>query len=314
MKSTWKKIVLLVLLSGIGGGVYVMMQPGKREPVKQSGAFKALNLWGWQRAYPNKTFPQSGYYQAFLYSRRELRGDVDASPNVEPWEPLGPFNIGGRTLAIAFNPQNPNTIYAGSASGGLWRSYSGGVGTDAWEYVPTGFPVLGVSSIAIVPDDSNTIYIGTGEVYNYQNTGTDAAIRITRGSYGIGILKSTDGGVTWTKSLDWSYQQQRGVWAVRINPLNPNTIWAGTTEGVYKSTDAGASWVLVRPQQMVMDLEINPADTNMIFFTSGNLGNQPDQGIYRTTDGGQTWTELASGVPQNFGGKAMITIAPSAPM
>ncbi|NIW79968.1 MAG: hypothetical protein GWN16_11135, partial [Calditrichae bacterium] len=128
-----------------------------------------------------------------------------------------------RTLVVEFNPQNPNTIFAGSASGGLWRSYSAGRGADAWEYVPTGFPVLGVSSIAFVPGDSNTFYIGTGEVYNYQNVGTDPAYRSTRGSYGIGILKTTDGGQTWSKSLDWSYNQQHGVWAVEVNPLNPNT-------------------------------------------------------------------------------------------
>ena len=67
------------------------------------------------------------------------------------WQAIGPHNKGGRTNAIAFNPQNPSTMYLGSASGGLWRSYTGGVGVDGWHYVPTGFPVLGVSTIAIAP-------------------------------------------------------------------------------------------------------------------------------------------------------------------
>jgi len=67
------------------------------------------------------------------------------------WQELGPHNIGGRTLALAFNPQDPNTIYVGSASGGLWRTRTGGVGALAWEYMPTGQAVLGVGSIAITP-------------------------------------------------------------------------------------------------------------------------------------------------------------------
>jgi len=116
------------------------------------------------------------------------------------WQAIGPHNTGGRTNAIAFNPQNPNTIYAGSASGGLWRSYTGGVGVDAWYYVPTGIPILGVSSITFAPNDSNIIYIGTGEVYNYAGAGYGAAYRNLRGTYGMGILKTTDGGQSWVKS------------------------------------------------------------------------------------------------------------------
>ncbi|HZL96999.1 MAG TPA: hypothetical protein VFB99_25300, partial [Vicinamibacterales bacterium] len=86
---------------------------------------------------------------------------VEKINSVNDWKAIGPHNTGGRTNALAFNPQNPNTLYAGSASGGLWRSYSAGVGVDAWQYVSTGFPVLGVSSIEFAPDDSNIIYIGT---------------------------------------------------------------------------------------------------------------------------------------------------------
>ncbi|MFQ5584996.1 MAG: WD40/YVTN/BNR-like repeat-containing protein, partial [Calditrichia bacterium] len=256
-----------------------------------SGAYDALNFWSLQRAYPHSSIPDVANYAAFEYSRQNLRGDLDNSLSVTPWQPIGPVNLGGRTLTIAFNPLNPNTIYAGSASGGLWRSYSGGRGTNAWENVPTGFPVLGVSSIAFAPGDSNTIYIGTGEVYNYQNVGHDPAFRSTRGSYGIGILKTTDGGLTWSKSLDWSYNQRNGVWAVRVNPLNPNTVWAATTEGTYKSTNAGASWSLVHNVIMGMDLVINPVDTNTVFVSCGNFQSS-GYGIYRTTDGGVSWTKL----------------------
>src|SRR4029450_6467691 len=134
------------------------------------------------------------------------------------WEAIGPMNFGGRTLALCFNPLNPNTIFAGSASGGLWRSFTAGIGPNAWHQIETGFPLLGVAAIAINPTDSNEIFIGTGEVYNDQNTGTGFAVRTTRGTYGIGILKSSDGGMTWSKSLDWQYDELKGVQDILINP------------------------------------------------------------------------------------------------
>ncbi|MFQ5824587.1 MAG: T9SS type A sorting domain-containing protein [bacterium] len=314
MKAKTVLTILFSLLTIITVFFQFFSQPRVKEisAHRTSGAMEALDFWYAQRAYPDKTIPDVGHYAAYEYSRRNLRSRLNKSSMIEPWKAIGPHNIGGRTLAIVFNPLNPNTIYAGSASGGLWRSYTGGRGAQAWEYVSTGFPVLAVSSIAIAPDDSNTIYIGTGEVYNFQNTGTGFTIRPTRGVYGIGILKTTDGGKTWTKSLDWSSNQKRGVWAVRMNPQNPNTIWAGTTEGTYKSTDAGDTWVRVDPTIMVMDLVINPIDTNMIFITAGDLFS-PGHGIYRTKDGGATWTKLTQGLPNPFGGKAMLSICQSFP-
>jgi hypothetical protein len=279
---------------------------------KISGAYSALNFWSEQRAYPHGSIPNVSHYAAFEHSRQNIR---KVPFRVEPyprWQAIGPHNLGGRTLAVAFNPLNPGTIYAGSASGGLWRSYTGGRGANAWEYVKTGYPVLGVSSIAFAPDDSSTIYIATGEVYNYQGAGTGAAYRATRGTYGIGVLKTTNGGKTWKKSLDWSYNQQHGVWVVRVDPLFPSIVWAGTTEGTYKSTDAGNSWTQVHDVIMVTDLVINPDDPDIVFIACGNFESEA-YGIYRTMDGGATWTKMTSELPETYKGKAMLAIYPSSP-
>ncbi len=281
------------------------------KPHKTSGAKKALDSWAAARAYPNELIPEQGYYEAFNYSRQFMNISRERDTR-STWEPIGPHNIGGRTIAIAFNPQNPNTIYAGSASGGLWRSYSGGVGSDVWEAVPTGFPVLGVGGIAIAPDDSNTIYIGTGEVYGYQNAIGGLSNRTTRGSYGIGILKTTDGGETWVKSLDWTYNQLRGVWTIKIDPNNYNFVWAATTEGVYKSTDAGETWELKHPVIMAFDLAINSYDSDIVFASHGNFYSE-GHGIYRTDDGGENWLKLSNGLPETFGGKVLLSIYPPMP-
>jgi photosystem II stability/assembly factor-like uncharacterized protein len=274
---------------------------------KISGAYDALNFWTMARAYPNDDIPNIARYAAFEQAKLNKLYKTENLQTSNQWQTIGPHNKGGRTNAIAFNPQNPNTMYLGSASGGLWRSYTGGVGVDGWHYVATGFSVLGVSTIAVEPNDSNTIYIGTGEVYNYDAGGTGAADRRTRGTYGMGILKTTDGGATWSKSLDWSYQQQRGIWAVKINPLNPNTVWAATTEGTYRSYNAGATWTQTHDVIMVMDLVINPVDTNIIITGNGNFAS-PGFGLYRTSDGGGSWTQITSGLPSYFEGKIQLDI------
>src|SRR5437879_12750020 len=107
---------------------------------------------------------------------------------------MGPMNVAGRAISIAINPLNENTIYVGSASGGLRRSYTGGLVSD-WQRVMTGFPILGVGAIAIDARDSNTIYIGTGGVCRSQGAVGGGVIRRTRGESGGGFLRVTKAGV-----------------------------------------------------------------------------------------------------------------------
>jgi len=274
---------------------------------KVSGAYEALQFWNMVRAYPNDDITSDAFFKAYEEMQEVRLNKAFKVGRNNQWQAIGPHNTGGRTIALAFNPQNPSTIYAGSASGGLWRSYTGGVGIDAWHYVSTAFPLLGVSSITFVPNDSNTIYLGTGEVYNYSGAGHGAAYRNLRGTYGIGILKTIDGGQNWFKSLDWSYNSQRGVWAVKLNPLNPNTLFANTTEGVYRSYDAGTSWHQVNNVVMGTDIEINPVDTNIILSAHGNFAS-PGYGIYRSSDGGNSWNQITAGLPASFNGKILLDI------
>jgi len=277
-----------------------------------SGAMASMQWLAQQRAYPNDRYPRRGWVEAWEYSRRTLRRPANKS--TVPWTPIGPKNIGGRTLAIAFNPENPQTVWAGSASGGLWRSFTGGVGETAWHRVPTGYPVLGVSAIAIAPGDSTLMYIGTGEVYSYDNTQGGLTDRLTRGSFGMGILKSIDGGQSWFHSLDWTYDQGRGVQVVKMAPDNPDIVWAGTTEGVFKSVDAGATWHHVHEVVMTTDLLIHATDPDIVVAACGNL-NSEEPGLYRTDNGGQTWVELINAmvIPPNYGGKALLAASPSDP-
>ncbi|HCV43446.1 MAG TPA: hypothetical protein DGH68_08165 [Bacteroidetes bacterium] len=280
--------------------LYKPTEDCKRERISE--AMRALDFWTASRTYPDAEIPADRYFKAYL-DVREMRSETDALVSVPaPWTSIGPTNFAGRTLAIAINPRNPNTIYIGTAAGGLWCSHTGGLGAD-WQRVATGFPVLGVNAIAIQATDTSTIYVGTGEVYRYCCAIGGLVLRETRGSYGLGILKTTNSGATWTKSLDWTCNQRRGVECIRINPLNPFTVFAATSEGVYRSTDGGATWLLVLNALMAQDIAINPVDTTLVLATCGNFAST-GRGVYRSTNGGVSFAVIG-GLP-SFTGKAML--------
>jgi|LakMenEpi03Aug12_release.lakeMendotaPanAssembly.Ray.scaffolds.fasta_scaffold12699_15 photosystem II stability/assembly factor-like uncharacterized protein len=269
-------------------------------------ALEALRLFNETRAYPFQDIPEDAFGKAyefykenFIYQNKQTRAS---------WEVLGPVGQGGRTISFAIDPNDTSKLWIGSASGGLWKSSTGGLGSTAWTYVNTSFPILGVGSIAINPNNSNEIFIGTGETYDYGTSLNGFIVRTTRGSNGIGILKSTDGGVTWSQSLNWLYNQRRGVWRIVYNPLNPNTIFAATTEGVLKSIDQGNTWTNVLNKTMVMDLDIDPSDTTILYASVGNLSST-DKGIYKTNNAGNTWSILTNGLPiNNHSGKINVSI------
>ena len=171
---------------------------------------------------------------------------------------------------------------------------------NAWQ---TGFPVLGVNAIAMHATDTNTMYIGTGEVYRYNGSTGGIVIRATRGSYGMGILKTTNGGTTWTKSLDWTYDQKRGVQMIRINPLNPRTVLAATSEGVYRSTNAGGTWTPVLNALLAQDIAINPADTTKVL---GNVWQLRFLWRWCLSLDGWWWELFACFRTANFTAKAML--------
>ena len=299
MRKQYFPVIMILVIAAV---TLLFLNIGiTKEINKTSEALEALNFWAVQRAYPNQTFPKEGYVEAF-----ELSKSMKSIEGKTIWHSIGPYNFGGRTISIAINPQNSRTLYAGSASGGLWRSYSAGEGSSAWKYVDTGFPVLGVGAIAISKNDSNLIFIGTGEVYSYQNSIGGIVNRLTRGSYGMGILKSTDGGNSWSKSLDWSYNQERGVEVIRINPLNPNTIFAGTTEGIYRSYDCGETWQSVDSTKMVTDILINSNDTTKLIAACGNFGSS-GTGIYISSNSGESWNKVTANLPSGYQGKALFS-------
>lgn len=193
---------------------------------------------------------------------------------------------------------------AGTASGGLWKTENGGLGDTAWQRIDINYPVLGVGAIALNPENPDELYIGTGEVYGYQRALGGYGDRATRGSYGFGILKTTDGGETWVPSLDWSYANQSGVQDIKFDPNNRMTLWAATTEGIYRTTDAGQTWTQML--DVVMGTSLLVLDDQTVIVACGGFFSE-GHGLYRTRDGGQSWDKLGhSALPETFGGKARL--------
>jgi photosystem II stability/assembly factor-like uncharacterized protein len=224
------------------------------------------------------------------------------------WLPLGPYqlptnNTGymqngmGRVNCIEFDPINPSTYYVGVAQGGLWKTTDNGV-----TYTPLTdmLPITRISDIAIDPINPNTIYISVCD-FEYIGIGLFLDGRKRHTHYGIGVYKSTDGGLTWAPT-GLSFALTDGdvslIRKIVIDPANTNNVVACGVSGMYKSTNAGTNWTLVH-DSLFWDLIQDPATPNTLFAAGGwvknaNIGSA---GIYKSTDFGTTWTLLTTGIP-----------------
>lgn len=197
------------------------------------------------------------------------------------WKPLGAFNVptsgggAGRLNCVRFQPGNQNIIYVGAPVGGLWVSNGPGAG---WTTNTDALPTLGVNDVAVDPTDTNVMYLATGDM-----DGGD--------SYGVGVLKSVDGGATWNiTGLSTLIPQGRYVSRVLINPNDHNMIFAGTNTGFFKSTDAGVTWVKTFTANPIKDMEFKPGDPTVIYAVASKT-------FYKSTNSGNTFTPATTGLP-----------------
>ncbi|MBL7810106.1 MAG: hypothetical protein JNN28_19955 [Saprospiraceae bacterium] len=231
---------------------------------------------------------------------------------------IGPGAMSGRITALAVDPTHPEVIYAGAASGGVWRSKSGGT---AWEPIFDKAPTLGIGSIAINPHNPDEIWVGTGEgnPRNSQN-------------FGVGIFKTINGGKDW---ICMGLENTRTIHRVVLHRDNPDVIFAasqgstyGPTEerGVFKSADGGKTWkrvLFVNNLTGCADLVADPQNPNKLyaamweyqrwpwFFKSGGKGS----GLYVSYDAGETWEKRTDkdGLPEGDLGRIGLAVSKSNP-
>ncbi len=277
--------------------VIVAEEEEEEEEGEQTGAGKQLSMWFQARAYPDPNNLNQKYqaaWQTFLDSRGNDVLSRNNRASVANWSYIGPFNtIGGRVICIAIDPNNNNNVWAGSASGGMWKSTNAG---SSWQYVEIpNLPVLGVSSIIINPSNSDIMYAGTGEVYRTNNSNIGFNVWKARGTYGVGILKSIDKGITWTQVLTRNSSDMFAIQMLEFDPNNNNRIFAAATDGLWQSIDAGVNWTRILTKNYVSDVAIDPSNSNRIAVGVGNLVDA-DKGVYYTINGGTNWF-AATGIP-----------------
>ncbi len=263
---------------------------------KEKGYFPYEDFFN-ARLFPETSFDHIAYFKQIEQEKNKLE---TRSP-IGAWEDQGPGNIGGRVNAIANNKENPDVMFLGFSRGGLYKTIDAG---ENWRSVFNEFSYLSISHVEIDPNNSDVIFIGTGD----ENISHYPAI-------GNGVYKSEDAGETW-KQVGLS--EAAIISRMHVSPSNSNIVYASAmgipfekTEdrGVYKSIDGGTSWeqvLMINDSTGVIDMVVAPNNPDVVYaagwnrLRSNNFStiSGPDARIHKTEDGGETWTIMENGLPE----------------
>ena len=249
---------------------------------------------------------------SFAVQAQQVNMDVFKSMKARS---IGPGAMSGRITAIDAVHENPNIIYAGSASGGLWKSTSGGI---TWEPIFDNERVHSIGAISIYQKNPNVIWVGTGEG-NPRNSL----------NMGYGVYRSLDAGKTWQLM---GLEKTRAIHRIIVHPDDPNTVFVGAIgspwgtqedRGVYKTTDGGKTWkkiLYVDSKTGVGEMIMDPNNPNKIFVNMWEHRRYPwffesggeSSGLYVTQDGGENWKKLTAeenGIPKGKLGRMGLAIS-----
>ena len=318
-------------------GEFWLRTESPSESEDESEGSRRAEWFSEQRAYPLASIPRGARSFAVAQLDREerrLRTTALRSTNATflaadqaVWAPLGPMPIqngqtyglprvavSGRIAAITFDPRydgaSNQTVYVGSAQGGVWRSTENGAN---WVPITDGLPSLAIGAIAIDPTNPRLIYVGTGEGNRAGDT-----------YYGAGLFKSADGGATWTQitgpvsTTDPKLPSfiNSTFMRIEIDPSSPTTLYAATNvgltggasggsgvaplgnRGVWKSTDGALTWRNLNPvddaiDRSATDVLLDPRNPRRVYAAILNVG------IFQSEAGGEpgTWKKLEGGLP-----------------
>jgi uncharacterized protein YcfJ len=249
--------------------------------VTKGKGYKQYKRWEWfmeQRCFPTGVrFAPDAIYVA-MQEQPEMFMFNENMPG--SWSYIGNTSVptggggAGRVNSVRHLPGSTTTFFACAPGGGLWKTTNSGV---SWTMMNTdNLASIGVSDVAIDPNDTDVMYIATGD--------GDAG-----DTYSLGVLKTTDGGLTWnTTGLNWAVTNQRTTNRILIDPSNSQNVIAATSNGIYRTTNGGTSWTQVQSGSF-KDLKFHPTNASIVYASSDSF--------YKSTDGGATWTNITSGLP-----------------
>lgn len=265
----------------------------KTQEVRKIPGLKQFKRWEnfWEsRVYPTGEFPDyKEIYDTYLNDKVIGSDDEIQSPD-NMWSLIGPnrnqvnrlsyehYGV-GRLNVVKFNPANPSEVWIGSAAGGLWKSTNSGV---SWEIIKnTDLISIGISDIDINRSNPNIMYVATGD---------NNAFWMTNG-YTIGLLKSKDGGKTFTFT-NKIHNRNESVLMHRVlsHPQNPDLVLLSTNRGMFRTTDGGKNWESTELIATTGDMEHNPSNPNVILATTKLNGGGGE--IFKSVDFGKTWNKV----------------------
>jgi hypothetical protein len=222
-------------------------------------------------------------------------GRARAAESGQGWTNVGPGNVGSRTRSLLIDPRNPEVLYTGAVSGGVWKTTDGG---RTWFPLWDAAANLIVGALAMDPNDPDTIYAGGGEQFDSR--------------VGAGIFRSTDGGANWAVlrgTTGFSYVNR-----IVVSPNNPLQIYAATRTGIAATKDGGNTWTMSALNSTYygcVDLVIrSDAKVDSLFAYCSAANSTTPFAVWRNTDaaGGGTWTQVYTGANM---GRGVISLAPS---
>lgn len=311
-----KKILLFLFL--IMPIILVVIAISYQDKKTETAMKKAPNDWFFlQRAFP---YPEINYEARQLAWEQSQKIHEERVERGEGWVLGGPLNIGGRISAVAMHPSDMQTIYAGAASGGIFKTTNTGA---SWVPIFDDALSLSIGDIAIAPSDPDIIWVGTGEA----NAGGGSM------AYdGFGIYKSTDAGSTWEHL---GLENSGSIGRLVIHPSDPQVCFVAAMgrlfsdnpeRGVFRTLDGGQNWqkvLYVNDSVGAIDIVMHPDHPDTLYAALWERVRRPDRrnyggpgcGIYRSYDGGDSWTELTGGLPSSSpaNGRIGIDISKSDP-
>ena len=224
---------------------------------------------------------------------------------------------GNRISTVTGVIGNPNVIYAGAASGGIFKSADGGI---HWTPIFDNQPVASVGALMVAPSDPNVVWAGTGEPFIRSHI-----------SLGWGVFKSLDAGKTWTRM---GLENTGRISRVVIDPRDPDRVYVAALghlygpqaeKGVYRTIDGGRNWekvLFVNDSSGANELVMDPTNPRVLYATFwqmeihtwGRTSGGAGSGIWKSTDGGTTWKRLTgNGLPTKPVGKINLTVSKTNP-
>ncbi|HTE44959.1 MAG TPA: hypothetical protein VK636_06925 [Gemmatimonadaceae bacterium] len=235
---------------------------------------------------------------------------------------IGPAVMSGRISDLAITDSKPgrghigNVIYAGTATGGVWRSTNAGI---TWAPVFDSVRTGSIGAVAVAPSNPDIVWVGTGEANNMRSS-----------SWGTGVYKSVDGGRTWSGAM---LPRSQHIGKIVIDPRDPSIVYvaavgplwtSGGERGLYKTTDGGKTWTNTKEISKYTgftEIAMDPTNPDILYAASlererreyGFLPAGSETAVYKTIDGAKTWTQLKQGLPTGELGRIGLSVCKSRP-